>query len=164
MMDTRVKPAYDDRIYRNVRAHSKASTSSRPLLPVADQHVTARGRELRPIVLEASQNRKIALIHQRAAKTLDVARASLLILLRAAMSQGASRDRGAQQDQRQEALVRKYVHCVCSFRLQTILETLDRQNAVHSITIAWSLSPDAGALRSSRTRGMAASESMIINL
>jgi hypothetical protein len=37
-------------------------------------------------------------------------------------------------------------------------------NAVHSITIAWSLSPEVGALRSSRTRGMAASERIIINL
>ena len=37
-------------------------------------------------------------------------------------------------------------------------------NAVYSITIAWSLSPDVGALRSSRTRGIAASERIIINL
>jgi len=47
---------------------------------VADQHVAARERKLGAILLEASQNGKIALIHQLAAEARDVARASLLLL------------------------------------------------------------------------------------
>src|SRR5882757_8182796 len=61
------------------------SSADRPLLPVADQHLAARGRKFRAILLEASQNGKIALIHQVAAETLHVARASFLLLIRAAM-------------------------------------------------------------------------------
>src|ERR1700751_5515449 len=100
-------------------------------------------RKLGAIVLEAGQNGKIALIHQLAAETPDVAGASLLLLLRTAMSKRASRDRDRQQDERDEELL----HFVDSFRLQTLSVSLGR-NAVHSITIAWSLSPAAGALRS----------------
>ena len=59
------------------------------LLPVADQHVAARGRELWPIFLEAGQNGEVALIHQLAAEALHVAGTCLLLLVRAAMSQGA---------------------------------------------------------------------------
>src|SRR6266404_6274066 len=73
----------------------------RRLLPVADQHVAARGRKLRTIFLEAGQNGEVALIHQLAAETLHVAGACLLLLLRAAMSQGY-RNRDRQQDERQE--------------------------------------------------------------
>jgi hypothetical protein len=77
----------------------------RPLFPVADQHVAARGRKLWAIFLEAGQNGKIALIHQLAAETLRVAGACLLLLLRAAMSQGVGRNRDGQQDERQEEFV-----------------------------------------------------------
>src|ERR1700687_258244 len=82
------------------------------LLPVADQHVAARGRKLWTIFLEATQNRKIALIHQLATETLHVAGACLLLLIRAATSQGATRNRDRQQDERHE----KSVHYVHSFR------------------------------------------------
>jgi hypothetical protein len=64
----------------------------RSLLPMADQHVAARGRKLWTIFLEAGQNGEIALIHQLAAETLHVAGACLLLLLRAAMSQGAMKN------------------------------------------------------------------------
>src|SRR5258707_6396640 len=72
------------------------------LLPVADQHVAARGRKLWTIFLEAGQNGEVALVHQLAAETLHVAGACLLLLLRAAMSQGASRNWDRQQDKSQE--------------------------------------------------------------
>jgi hypothetical protein len=143
-----------------------AEWNSRSLLPMADQHAAARERKPWTIFLEAAQNGKIALIHQLAAEALDVARASLLLLIRAAMSHGVSRNRDRQQDERQEALVQKFAHCVHSFTASDLGHTIDHGagNAAHSITIAWSLSPDAGALRSSRTRGMAASARIIINL
>jgi len=41
---------------------------------------------------------------------------------------------------------------------------LQRPNAAHSITIAWSLSPDAGALPQQKHEGTAASDRIIINL
>src|SRR5712672_4746019 len=77
----------------------------RSLLPVADQHVAACGRKLRTIFLEAGQNGKIALIHQLAAETLHVVGACLLLLIRAAMGKGASRNRNRQQDERQKEFV-----------------------------------------------------------
>src|SRR5712671_5090541 len=77
----------------------------RLLLPVADQHVAARGRELWTVFLEASQNGKIALIHQLAAKTLDVARACLLLLVCARTSKGTGRSWDAQQGECQKEFV-----------------------------------------------------------
>jgi hypothetical protein len=47
---------------------------------------------------------------------------------------------------------------------QTSDKSSDRRNAAHSITIAWSSPLAAGALRSSRTSGIAASERIIISL
>src|SRR5258706_5641835 len=76
----------------------QSSFVDRSLLTVADQHVAARGRKLWTIFLEASQNGKIALIHQLAAETLDVAGASLLLLVCAAMRKGAGRSWDTQQD------------------------------------------------------------------
>src|SRR5258706_77972 len=84
----------------------------RSLLPVADQHVAARGRELWTIFLEASQNGKIALIHQLAAEALHIGCASFLFLVCAAMRKGAGRNRDGKQDERQK----QFVHCVPSFR------------------------------------------------
>src|SRR6266404_8823351 len=77
----------------------------RRLLPVADQHVAARGRKLRTIFLEAGQNGEVALIHQLAAETLHVAGACLLLLICAAMSEGGGRNRDRQQDKCQENFV-----------------------------------------------------------
>src|ERR1700686_3225042 len=54
------------------------------LLPVVSQHLIAGPGQLGTILLKASQNREIALIDHRAAKALDVARASPLLLRRAA--------------------------------------------------------------------------------
>src|SRR5882724_7379695 len=88
---------------------------SRYLLPVAHQHVAACGSQLWTIFLEAGQNSKIALIHQLAAEVLDVARASLLLVVCATISKGASRNRDGQQDERHE----KFVH------LRSLLQTLD---------------------------------------
>jgi hypothetical protein len=82
----------------------RRQTESPQLLPVAHQHVAARERKLGAILREASQNSKIALIHQLAAEMLHVARASFLLLIRAVMSQGAGRNRDGQQDERFGAL------------------------------------------------------------
>src|ERR1700686_3310583 len=139
--------------------HHRSSSIDRSLLTVADQHVAARGRELCTIFLEASQNSKIALIHQLAAEMLHVARACLLLLVCAGMSKGAGRSWDTQQGECQE----EFVHGVISFRLRW-LQRPWRGKLCHSITIAWSFSADAGALRSSRMSGMAASERIIINL
>src|SRR5882672_10547028 len=84
----------------------------RSLLPVADQHIAARGGKLWTIFLEAGQNGKIALIHQLAAVTLDVALACLLLLVCTRTSKGTGRNRDRKQDDRHE----KFVHCVHSFR------------------------------------------------
>src|ERR1700716_3871078 len=140
--------------------HDRSSSIDRSLLPVAHQHVAACGRKLWTIFLEASQNGKIALIHQLAAETLHVVGACLLLLIRAAMGKGASRNRDRQQDERQK----EFVHGVTTFSLGRAPASLEGRNAVHSITIAWSFSADAGACLSSRTSGMAASERIIINL
>ena len=56
---------------------------------MADQHIAARGRELWTIFLEAGQNGEIALIHQLAAQTLHITGACLLLLIGAAIGQGA---------------------------------------------------------------------------
>jgi hypothetical protein len=138
----------------------RSSFIDRPLLPVADQHVAARDRKLLTIFLEASQNGKIALIHQLVAETLHVAGARLLLLIRAAMGKGASRNLDRQQDERQK----EFVHGVTTFSLGRAPATLEGRDTVHSITIAWSFSADAGACLSRRTSGMAASERIIINL
>jgi hypothetical protein len=68
-------------------------TKCRWSLAVADQHLAARGRKFWAIFLEASQNGKIALIHQLAAEALDVRCASLLFLVCAAMRKSAVRNR-----------------------------------------------------------------------
>jgi hypothetical protein len=88
------------------------SSADRPLLSVADQHGEASGRQLWTIFLEAGQNGKIALIHQLAAETLHVARAGLLLLIRAAMSKGAGRSWDRQQDERQK----EFTHGVTTFQ------------------------------------------------
>ena len=51
------------------------------LLAVVDQHLTTGHGQFLTIILETSQNGEIALIHQLAAETLDIARAGLLVLL-----------------------------------------------------------------------------------
>jgi hypothetical protein len=87
-------------------------TKCRWSLPVADQHPAARGRKFWAIFLEASQNGKIALIHQLAAEALHIGCASFLFLVCAAMRKGAGRNGNGQQDERQK----QFVHCVPSFR------------------------------------------------
>ncbi len=99
------------------------------------------------------------MIHQLAAKTLDVARACLLLLVCARTSKGTGRSWDAQQGE----CHKEFVHGVTSFRLGRLQRPLEG-NAFHSITIAWSSPSADGALRSSRTRGIAASERIIINL
>src|SRR3954452_16892605 len=54
------------------------------LLTVVGQHLTTGFRQLRTILLKACQNDEIALVHQRSAKTRDVARARLLLIRRTA--------------------------------------------------------------------------------
>jgi hypothetical protein len=107
--------------------HDRSRFIDRSLLPVADQHVAARGRKLWTIFLEARQNGKIALINQLAAETLHVGRASLLLLVRAAMSQSAGPSQNRQQDKRQV----EFTHCVASYRLQTTQRLF-----VHGLTSA----------------------------
>ena len=136
------------------------SSADRPLLSVADQHGEASGRQLWTIFLEAGQNGKIALIHQLAAETLHVARAGLLLLIRAAMRR-APVEIGTDS----RISVSKNLRTVLlPFSLGRAPATLEGRNAVHSVTIAWSFSADAGACLSSRTSGMATSERIIINL
>jgi hypothetical protein len=74
--------------------------------------LAARGRKLWTIFLEASQNGKIALIHQLPAETPHVVGACLLLLIRAAMSQGAGRSCDAQQGECQK----EFVHGVISLQ------------------------------------------------
>src|SRR6267154_4796282 len=93
----------------------------RSLLPVADQTVAARGGKLWTIFLEASQNGKLALIHQLAAKTLDVARACLLLLVCARTSKGTGRSWDAQQGERHKNLCMG----VTSFRLGRLQRPLE---------------------------------------
>src|SRR4051812_15165425 len=61
---------------------SRNFESPRVLLSVVGQHLTAAGGEFGAVLLQARQNGEIALIHQGAAKTLDVPRAGLLLLRR----------------------------------------------------------------------------------
>src|ERR1700704_2171224 len=88
----------------------QSSFVDRSLLPVADQHVAARGRKFWTVFLEAGQNGKIALIQQLAAETPRVQCASLLFLFCTAMRKRAGRNRNRQQDQRQEEQA-EFVHC-----------------------------------------------------
>src|SRR5258705_8455148 len=101
----------------------------RSLLPVADQHGAARGRELWTVFLEAGQNGEIALGQQLAAETMHVRCASLLVLFRAAMRKGAGRNRNRQQDERQE----EFVHCDTPSDFHHC-NGYGVRNAVHSIT------------------------------
>jgi hypothetical protein len=91
------------------------------LLAVVDQHLTTGHGQFLTIILETSQNGEIALIHQLAAETLDIARAGLLLLLCAAVSKGAGRNRNRQQGECQE----NFLHCIASFRLQKIPSTVE---------------------------------------
>ena len=56
----------------------------RDLLPVAFQHLIAGSADLGAILLKAGQNGEVTLIYDWTAETLNVARASLLLLRRAA--------------------------------------------------------------------------------
>src|SRR5712671_5501625 len=98
------------------------------LLPVVDQHLTTGCGQLWTIFLKTSQNGEIALIHQLAAETLDIARAGLLLLLCAAMSKGAGRNRNRQQGECQES----FVHCRF---LQTSENSINRGdlNQLHGV-------------------------------
>jgi hypothetical protein len=91
-----------------VQRHGRES-----LLPVTCQNLVAGRGQLRAILLKARQNDEIALVNQRAAKALDVARASFLLIRRAAtlLRDGAGRKRYRQQRERKE----KFSHCVPSF-------------------------------------------------
>src|SRR6266478_7462835 len=92
--------------------HDRSSLIARPLLPVTEQHMAAGGTQLWTIFLEASQNGKIALIHQLAAETLYIGCASPLLLVRPAVRKGAGRNRDTEQEKRHE----EFVHHVYSFR------------------------------------------------
>src|ERR1700738_1902577 len=162
------RPVFPSVAYCMGRLSSEPAFGSRPdlsslidwlLLPVAHQHVAAGGRELWAIFLQAGQNGKIALIHQLAAEVLHVARASLLLLLGAAMSKDAGRNRNRQQRECQENLV----HCwlPSDFR---VFNAVELQSAVHSIAIAWSFPASGEARRNSSTSGSTASDSSIISL
>src|SRR5882757_11073585 len=115
------------------------------LLPVTDQHIAAGGTKLCAIFLEASQDSEIALIHQLTAETLHVARASFLLLIGAAVSEGAHWSRDVQQEKRHQ----EFVHHVPPSDFRKLQRSWGRA-AVHSITIAWSLPSADGALRSKR--------------
>src|SRR6476660_8890677 len=84
------------------RFYAPNSRSIWLLLAVVDQHLTTGCGQLWTIFLKTSQNGEIALIHQLAAETLDIARAGLLLLC-AAMSKGAGRNRNRQQGECQES-------------------------------------------------------------
>ena len=78
------------------------------------QHLVAGFGQLRTILLKARQNDEVALVHQRSAKTRDVARARFLLIGRTAtrlLGDGAGRNRDGQQRERKE----KFSHCVLSF-------------------------------------------------
>src|SRR4051812_49218626 len=61
---------------------SRRFQGPRVLLSVVGQHLNAAGGEFGAVLLQARQNGEVALIHQSAAKTLDVTRARLLLLRR----------------------------------------------------------------------------------
>ena len=83
------------------------------LLTVVGQHLVAGFSQLRTVLLQTSQNDEVALVHQRSAKTRDVARARFLLIWRATalLGDGAGRDRNRQQRERKE----NFSHCVLSF-------------------------------------------------
>src|SRR6185295_2814985 len=90
------------------------TTSKEDLLAVVGQHLTADRSQLRTILLKARQNDEVALIHQRTAKTRDIARARFLLIGRTAtllLGDGAGRSRYSQQRERKK----KFSHCVPSF-------------------------------------------------
>ena len=75
------------------------------LLAVVFQDLIAGQGQPGTVFLKARQNGEIALIHQGAAKTLDVAGARLLLFRRAAallLGKGAGRNRYRQQRKRKE--------------------------------------------------------------
>ena len=81
------------------------------LLPVAFQHLVARGRYLGAILLKAGQNAEVALIYHGTAVALNIAGTGLLLLRRAAvLSDGAGGNGYRQQGQGEE----KLMHCVPS--------------------------------------------------
>src|SRR5437868_5057288 len=85
------------------RAFRRASRGV--LLSVVGQHPAAVGRELCAVLLQARQDGEIALIHQRAAEALDVARARPLLFRRTAallLGESAGRNRYGQQRERKE--------------------------------------------------------------
>jgi hypothetical protein len=90
-----------------------AATNGCRLLAVVFQHLIAGLGQLGTILLQASQNGEITLIHQLAAEALDVACAGLLLLRRAAalLGDGTGGNRDRQQGECQE----KFMHRVPSF-------------------------------------------------
>src|ERR1700738_4357563 len=93
-----------------------AATIGCRLLAVVFQHLIAGRGQLGTILLQASQNGEIALIDHRAAETLHVARARLLLVRRAAalLGDGTGGNRDRQQGEWQE----KFMHRVPSFSRQ----------------------------------------------
>jgi hypothetical protein len=83
------------------------------LLPVTCQDLVAGRGQLRAILLKARQDDEIALINQRTAKALDVARASLLLVRRAAALLRDSAGRNGYRQKRKR--IEKFSHCVPSF-------------------------------------------------
>jgi hypothetical protein len=65
------------------REQRRLGSSKADLLPVINQHLVAVRAYLWTVLLKARQNNEIALIHQRAAKLLNVAGAGFLLLIRA---------------------------------------------------------------------------------
>jgi hypothetical protein len=90
-----------------------AATAECRLLPVVRQHAKARRDQLGTILLEASQYGKIALIYHRSAEALNVARASPLLLGRAAALLGDGD--GGNGDQQQHESRNHFTHRVLSF-------------------------------------------------
>lgn len=73
----------------------RSSYVNADLLPVAGQHLAAGFGQLRTILLQACENDEIALVHELPAITRDIARASLLLVWRAAallLGNGAGRN------------------------------------------------------------------------
>jgi hypothetical protein len=67
-----------------LRLQRRLSDARAVLLPVVSQHLIAALGQLGTMLLKASQNGEIALIHHQAAEALDIARASPLLVRRAA--------------------------------------------------------------------------------
>jgi len=89
------------------------------LAVVLEHHIAGRG-DLGTILLQASQDREIALVDHRAAETLHVAGTGLLLVRGAAallLRKGVRRNRDRQQGECQE----KFTHRIPSFRQQEIL-------------------------------------------